>query len=134
MTNFFCRLFFLPTIVFTTINFYRRIFLPTFFLQMRTFIIFKVKNTLKAIKCIIILKWYFTKYDDLILFHFNMKKLNMLNFLHINKMMKTSFEIITHHCFVLATTGNSHTCVYFYVNIRLNKSLVQQNLKIVSDY
>ena len=133
MTNFFCRLFFLPTIVFTTINFYRRIFLPTFFLQMRTFIIFKVKNTLKAIKCIIILKWYFTKYDDLILFHFNMKKLNMLNFLHI-KMMKTSFEIIAHHCFVLATTGNSHTCVYFYVNIRLNKSLVQQNLKIVSDY
>ena len=73
---------------------------------------------------------YFTKTDDLILFHFNMKKLNMFNFLHI-KMMKISFEIIRHHCFVLATAKNLHTCVYFYVNIRLNKnkSLVQQNLK-----
>ena len=55
---------------------------------------------------------YFTKNDDLILFHFNMKKLNMFNFLHI-KMMKISFEIIRHHCFVLATTRNIHTCVCF---------------------
>ena len=44
---------------------------------------------------------YFTKNDDLILFHFNMKKLNIFNFLRI-KMMKISFEIIRHHCFVLA--------------------------------
>ena len=70
---------------------------------------------------------YFTKNDNLILFHFNMKKLNMFNFLYI-KMMKNSFEIIRHYCFVLATTRNLHTCVYFCVNIRLNKneSLVQQ--------
>ena len=39
---------------------------------------------------------YFTKNDDLILFHFNMKKLNMFNFLHI-KMMKISLKIIRHH-------------------------------------
>ena len=76
---------------------------------------------------------YFTETDDLILFHFNMKKLNMSNFLNI-KIMKISFEIIRHRCSVLATTGNLLTCVYFYVNIRLIKSLVQQNLKIVSDY
>ena len=36
-------------------------------------------------------------------------------------MMKISFEIIRHHCLVLATTGNLHTYVCFYVNIRLNK-------------
>ena len=36
--------------------------------------------------------------------------------------MKISFEIIRHHCFVLATTINLHTCVCFYVNIRLNKN------------
>ena len=73
---------------------------------------------------------YFTKSNNLILFHFNMKKLNMFNFFHI-KMMKISFEIIRHHYFVLVTTRNLHTCVCFYVNIRLNKnkSLVQQNLK-----
>ena len=73
---------------------------------------------------------YFTKNDDLILFHFNAKKLNMFNFLHI-KMMKISFEIIKHHCFVLAATRNLHTCIWFRINIRLNKteSLVQQNLK-----
>ena len=78
---------------------------------------------------------YFTKNDDLILFHFNMKKLNMFNFLHI-KMMKISFEIIRHHCLVLATKINLHTCVCFYLNIRFNKnrSLVQQNLKIVFEY
>ena len=78
---------------------------------------------------------HFTKNDNLILFHFNMKKLNMFNFLHI-KMMNISFQIIRHHCFVLATTRNLHTCVCFYVNIRLNKnkSLVQQNLKIVFEY
>ena len=78
---------------------------------------------------------YFTKNDDLILFHFNMKKLNMFNFLHI-KIMKISFEIIRRHCSVLATTRNLHTCVCFYVNIRLNKnkSLEQQNLKIVFEY
>ena len=46
---------------------------------------------------------YFTKIDDFILFHFNMKKLNMFNFHHV-KMMKISFKIIRHHCFVLATT------------------------------
>ena len=93
------------------------------------------------LKYTIILKWsflndhikmtvYFTKNDDLILFHFNMKKLNMFNFLHI-KMMKISFEIIKHHCFVLAATRNLHTCIWFRINIRLNKteSLVQQNLK-----
>ena len=75
---------------------------------------------------------YFTKNGDLILFHFNMEKLNMFNFLHI-KMMKISFEIIRHHYLVLATKRNVHTCVCFYVNIRFNKnrSLVQQNLKIV---
>ena len=75
---------------------------------------------------------YFTKNDDLILFHFNMKKLNMFISLRI-KMMKTSFEIIRHNCFALATTRNLHTSFCFYVNIRLkkNKSLVQQNLKIV---
>ena len=78
---------------------------------------------------------YFTKNDDLILFHFNMKKLNMFNFLHI-KMMKISFEIIRDHCLVLATKRNVHTCVCFYVNIRFNKnrSLAQQNLKIVFEY
>ena len=46
-------------------------------------------------------------------------------------MMKISFEIIRHHCFVLATKRNLHTYVCFYVNIRFNKSrsLVLQNLK-----
>ena len=78
---------------------------------------------------------YFTRNDDLILFHFNMKKLNMFNFLHI-KMMKISFEIIRNHCLVLATKRNVHTCVCSCVNIRFNKnrSLVQQNLKIVFEY
>ena len=78
---------------------------------------------------------YFTKNDDLILFHLNMKKLNMFSFLHI-KRMKISFEIIRHHCLVLATKRNVHTCVCFYVNIRFNKnrSLLQQNLKIVFEY
>ena len=78
---------------------------------------------------------YFTKNDDLIFFHFNMKKLNMFNFLHI-KMMKISFEIIRHHCFVLVTTRNLHICVCVYVIIRLNKnkSLVRQNLKIFFGY
>ena len=64
---------------------------------------------------------HFTKNDDLILFHFNMKKLNMFNLLHI-KMMKISFEIIRHHCFVLATMENLDTSICFYVNIRLNKN------------
>ena len=75
---------------------------------------------------------YFTKNDDLILFPFNMKKLNIFNFLHI-KMMKISFEIIRHHCLVLATKKNLHTCVCFYVNTRFNKnrSIIQQNLNIV---
>ena len=76
---------------------------------------------------------YFTKNDDLILFCFNMKKLNIFNFLHI-KIMKMSFEIIRNHCFVLATVGNLQTYVCFQVNICLNKSLVQQNLKIVFEY
>ena len=80
---------------------------------------------------------YFTKNDDLILCHFNKKKLNMFNFLHI-KMMKISFEIIEHHCFVLKATRNLHTCVCFYVNIRLNKTksqvLYNKNLKIVFEY
>ena len=35
---------------------------------------------------------YFTKNDDLILFHINMKKLNMFNFLHF-KMMKILFKL-----------------------------------------
>ena len=64
---------------------------------------------------------YFTKNDDLILFHFDMKKLNMFIFLHI-KMVKISFETITHHCFVLVTMRNLHTCVCFYVNVPLNKN------------
>ena len=64
---------------------------------------------------------YFTKNDDLILFHFNMEKLNMFSFLHI-KMVKISFEIIIHHCFVVATTRKLPTCVCFYVNIPLNKN------------
>ena len=78
---------------------------------------------------------YFTKNDDLILYHFNMKKLNMFKFLHI-KMMKISFQIIRHHCLVLATNRNVHTSVCLYVNILFNKnrSLVQQILKIVSEY
>ena len=67
---------------------------------------------------------YFINSDDLILFHFNMKKLNIFNFLHIN-MMKVCFEIIRHHCFVLATTRNLQTCVCFYINIRLNKNKSQ---------
>ena len=69
---------------------------------------------------------YFAKNDDLILFHFIMKKLNMFNFLHI-KMMKISFGVIRHHCFVLATTRNLHNCVYFYVNSRTK-------LKVVFEY
>ena len=43
---------------------------------------------------------YFTKNDDLILSHFNPQKLNMFNVLHI-KVMKISFEIITHHYLVM---------------------------------
>ena len=43
---------------------------------------------------------YFTKTNDLILFHFNVKKLNMFHFLHI-KMMRISFETNRHHCLVL---------------------------------
>ena len=35
---------------------------------------------------------YFTKNDDLILFHINMKKLNMFNFLHF-KIMKILFKL-----------------------------------------
>ena len=35
---------------------------------------------------------YFTKNDDVILFHFNMKKLNMFNFLHF-KMMKIFLKV-----------------------------------------
>ena len=77
---------------------------------------------------------YFTKNDDLILFHFNTKKLNMFNFLQL--MMKISFEIIRHHYLVLMTIRHLYTCVCFYINIRFNKnrSLVQQNLKIVLEY
>ena len=41
---------------------------------------------------------YFIKNDDLILFHFNMKKLNMFNFLHIKIMI--SFEIVRHNYLV----------------------------------
>ena len=58
---------------------------------------------------------YFTKNDDLILFHFNMKNLNMVSFLHI-KMRKIYFEIIRHHCFFLAKMRNLQTCVCFYLN------------------
>ena len=72
---------------------------------------------------------YFTKNDDLILFHFDMKNLNMFNFLHI-KMMKISFEIIRHHCLVWQ---QREICIHldyvcFYVNIHF-RSLVQQNVK-----
>ena len=41
--------------------------------------------------------YFFTKNDDLILFYFNMKKLDMFNFLHI-KTMKISFGIIRNYC------------------------------------
>ena len=85
-------------------------------------------NSVLRLKYTIILKWSFLNFkivfynnDDSILFHFNMEKLNMFNFLHI-KTVKISFEIIRHHCFVVATTRNLHGCVYFYVNIRLNKN------------
>ena len=54
---------------------------------------------------------YFTKTDDLILFHSNMKKLNMLNFLNI-KIMKIYFEIIRHRCFVLAKKREIRLLVY----------------------
>ena len=67
---------------------------------------------------------YFTKTDDLILFYFNMKKLNMFNVLH-TKMMKISFEMIRQHCLVLATARNLHSCVSFSVSIRLNKNKSQ---------
>ena len=36
--------------------------------------------------------------------------------------MKISFEIIIHHCFVVATTRKLPTCVCFYVNTPLNKN------------
>ena len=65
---------------------------------------------------------YFLKKDNLILFHFNMKKLIVLNFLHEIEIMKVSFEIIRHHCFVLWTKRNLHSCVCLYLIIRLNKS------------
>ena len=81
----------------------------------------KVENTWSFLNDHIKMTMYFTKSDYLILFHFNMKKLNMFNFLHI-KVIKISFEIIKHHCFVLATLRNLHTCVYFYVNVRLNEN------------
>ena len=67
---------------------------------------------------------YFTKADDLIIFYFNMKKLNMFNVLH-TKMMKISFEMIGQHCLVLSTARNLHTCVCFSVSIRLNKNKSQ---------
>ena len=78
---------------------------------------------------------YFTKNDDLILCPFNMKMLNMFDLLYI-KIIKISFEIVRHHCFVLATTRNLHPCVCLCVNIRLNKnkSLLQQSLKIGFEY
>ena len=59
---------------------------------------------------------YFTKYDYLILFYFNLQK------------FKVSFKVIRHHCFVMVATRNLHTCVCFYVNIRLNEknSLVEK--------
>ena len=55
---------------------------------------------------------YFLKNDDLILFHLNMKKLNMSNFL-LTKMIKISFEIVRHHCSVLVTTRNLYICLGF---------------------
>ena len=55
---------------------------------------------------------YFIKNNDLNLFHFNMKKLNMFNFLYI-KIMRISSEIIRQHCFALATMRNLHNCVCF---------------------
>ena len=70
---------------------------------------------------------YFTKDDDLILFHFSMKKLNMFNFLHI-KMMKISFEITRHLCFVFATTRNLHTFVCFYVQKQSSRGVLPKSV------
>ena len=70
---------------------------------------------------------YFTKDDDLILFHFSMKKLNMFNFLHI-KMMKISFEITRHLCFVFATSRNLHTFVCFYVQEQSSSGLLSKSV------
>ena len=67
---------------------------------------------------------YSTKIDYLIVFHFNMKKLNMFNFLQ-TKIMKIAFEMIRQHCLVLATARNLHSCVSFSVSIHLNKNKSQ---------
>ena len=77
---------------------------------------------------------YFTKNDYLILFHFNMKKLNMFKFLHI-KMMKISFEIIRQHCFVLAQGCSFGTKLMFLYsekdfNIQRNIFLFRGNFII----
>ena len=71
---------------------------------------------------------YFIKNDDLILFHFNMKKLNMFNFLHI-KMMKISDTIVL-------SWRQRVIYLCFYVNIRFskNRSNSQQNCNNVSEY
>ena len=74
---------------------------------------------------------YFTENNDLILFHFHMKNLNMFNILRI-EMMKISLMKLS-DTVVLSWRQREIcilVCVCFYVNIRLNKnkSLVQQNL------
>ena len=61
---------------------------------------------------------HFAKNDDLILFHINMKKLNMFNFLHF-KMMKILFKLSDTIVLSWRQRKNVHTCVCFYVNIRL---------------
>ena len=70
-------------------------------------------NSVLRLKYTIILKWSFLNFkiifynnDDLILFHFNMEKLNMFNFVHI-KIVEISFEIIRHQQeIIVATTRN----------------------------
>ena len=46
LTNFFADYFFYRGLFLLTINFYRRIFLPIFFLQTKTFMILSLKSTL----------------------------------------------------------------------------------------
>ena len=77
-------------------------------------------NSVLRLKYTIILKWSFLNFniifynnDDLIVFHFNMEIL----------MVEISFEIIRHQQeIIVATTRSLHGCVYFYLNIRLNKN------------
>ena len=71
---------------------------------------------------------YFTKNNDLILFHFNMKKLNMLNMKKLNflqiKMMKISFEVNRHHCLVLMMMMMMMNCFCGMIDRRKAISLI----------